>query len=98
VPTKGTGLACEALSGLVVVMVGDVCRVKGSFPGCRYRLEVLSSLVHVHGISHSKMNSYQAVITPWQGHDVIQACSLGIATSGSARMDSLLECSVPGAC
>jgi hypothetical protein len=31
----------------------------------------LSSLVPFRGISHSKMGSYQAVFTPWQGHDVI---------------------------
>jgi hypothetical protein len=31
----------------------------------------LSSMVPVHGISHSKMGSYQVQITPWQGHDVI---------------------------
>jgi hypothetical protein len=51
----------------------------------------------VHGISHSKMGSYQVVIAPWQGHDVILACSPGKATSGGAGMDSLLECSVLGA-
>jgi hypothetical protein len=28
------GLACEASSGLVAVVVGDVCRAKGSLPGC----------------------------------------------------------------
>jgi hypothetical protein len=65
------GLACEAPSGLVAVVVGDVCRGKGSFPGCCYWLEDLSSSVHAHGISHSKMGSYQTVLTPWQGRDVI---------------------------
>jgi hypothetical protein len=59
-----TGLACEAPSGLVVVLVSDVCRGKGSFPGHCYWLEVLSTLVPAHGISHSKMGSYQAVLTP----------------------------------
>jgi hypothetical protein len=39
----GTGLACEVLSGLLTVVVGDVCRGKGSFQGCCYWLEVLSS-------------------------------------------------------
>jgi hypothetical protein len=39
--------------------------------GIIYWLEVLSSLVPAHGISHSKMGSYYAVLTPWQGHDVI---------------------------
>jgi hypothetical protein len=70
-PIEGTGLACEAPSGLVAMMVSDVCRGKGRFSGRCYRLEVLSSLVPVHGISHSKMGSYQAMITPWQGHNVI---------------------------
>jgi hypothetical protein len=42
------------------------------------------------------MGSYQVVLTPWQGHDVIYACSLGIEASGGDGMDSLLECSVPG--
>jgi hypothetical protein len=51
----------------------------------------------VHGILRSKMGSYQVVTAPWQGHDVILAWSLGIATSGGTRMDSLLECSVLGA-
>jgi hypothetical protein len=32
--------------------------------GSHYQLEVLSSLVPIHGISRSKMGSYQAVITP----------------------------------
>jgi hypothetical protein len=68
---RGAGLACEVSSSLVAVVVGDVCRGKGSFSGCCYRLDVLSSLVPVHGILHSKMGSYQAVITPRQGHDVI---------------------------
>jgi hypothetical protein len=27
--------------------------------------------VHIHGISHSKMSSYQMVLTPWYGHDII---------------------------
>jgi hypothetical protein len=81
-----------------MVMVGDVCQGKGSFSGLCYRLEVLSFLVPAHVISHSKMGSYQAVLTPWQGHDVILACSPGIATSGSDGMDSLLKCLVPGAC
>jgi hypothetical protein len=61
----------EASSGLVMVMVCDVCQGKGSFPGRCYPLEVLSSLVPVHRILHSKMGSYQAVITPRQGHDAI---------------------------
>jgi hypothetical protein len=39
-----------APSGLVVVMVGDVCRGKGSFPGRCYWLEVLSTSVPAHGI------------------------------------------------
>jgi hypothetical protein len=54
-----------------MVVVGNVCRGKGSIPGRCYRLEVLSSLIPVHGISDSKMSFYQAVLTPWQGHDVI---------------------------
>jgi hypothetical protein len=53
------------------VMVSDVCQGKGSFLGHCYRLKALSSLVRVLGISHIKMGSYQAVVTPWQGHDVI---------------------------
>jgi hypothetical protein len=52
-------------------MVEDVCRGKGSFLGHCCWLEVLSSLVLAHEISHSKMGSYQVVLTPWQGHDVI---------------------------
>jgi hypothetical protein len=60
----GIGFASEASSGLVVVMVGDVCRGKGCFQGCCYWLEALSSLVPAHGISYSKMGSYQMVFTP----------------------------------
>jgi hypothetical protein len=41
---------------------------------------------------------YQAVLIPWQRHDVIYACSSGIAMSGSDEMDSIFECVVPGAC
>jgi hypothetical protein len=52
------------MSGHVEVVISDVCQGKGSFPGRCYRLEVLSALVPVHGISHSKMGSYQAVINP----------------------------------
>jgi hypothetical protein len=63
-PTEGTRLACEAPSGLVAVVVGDVCRGKGSFSGHCYWQKVLSCLVPAHGISHSKMGSYQAVLTP----------------------------------
>jgi hypothetical protein len=37
-----------------MVMGGGVCREGGSFPGHRYLLEVLSSLVHIHRILHSK--------------------------------------------
>jgi hypothetical protein len=44
-------------------------RGKGSFPGRCCRLEVLTSLVPVYGVSHSKMGFYRAVITSWQGHD-----------------------------
>jgi hypothetical protein len=67
---RGWGLP-EAPSGLVALVVSDVCRGKGSFLGHCYWLEVLSSLVPVHGISHSKMGSYQAAIILRQGHDVI---------------------------
>jgi hypothetical protein len=35
---------------LVVVMVGGVCRGKGSFPRRRYLMEDLSSSVPAHGI------------------------------------------------
>jgi hypothetical protein len=56
-PIEGVGLACEALSGLVSVVVNNVCWGKGSFPRRCYRLEVLSLLVPAHGISHSKMGS-----------------------------------------
>jgi hypothetical protein len=59
------------LSGLIAVVVYDVCRGKGSFSGHCYQLEVLSALIPVNGISCSKMGSYPAVITPWQGHDII---------------------------
>jgi hypothetical protein len=37
---------------------------KGSFLRCCYWLEVLSSSVPAHEISHSKMGSYQVVLTP----------------------------------
>jgi hypothetical protein len=70
-PTEGIGLASEALSGLVIEMVDDVCWGKGIFPGRCCWLEVLSPSVSAHGILHSKMGSYQAVLTPWQGHDAI---------------------------
>jgi hypothetical protein len=63
-PTEGTGLASEAPSSFVTVMVGDVCRGKGSFPGHCYWLKALSSSVPAHGILYSKMGSYQAVLTP----------------------------------
>jgi hypothetical protein len=53
------------------MVVSDVSRGKGSFLGRFYWLEVLSSSIPAHGISHSKMGSYQAMLTPWQGHDVI---------------------------
>jgi hypothetical protein len=95
-PTEGTRLACKATSGLVAVVVSRVCQGKGSFPGHCYWLEVLSSSVPTHGISHSKMGSYKVVLTPLQGHDVISVCSPGIATLGGNGMDSVLECSMPG--
>jgi hypothetical protein len=69
--TEGTGLACEAPSSLVTVVVGDVCQGKRSFPGHCYWLEVFSSSVPVHRILHSKMGCYQAVHTHLQGHDVV---------------------------
>jgi hypothetical protein len=70
-PTEGIGLACEAPSSLITVVVGDVCQGKGSFLGRCYWLEVLSFFIPIHGISHSEMGSYQAVLTPLHGHDVI---------------------------
>jgi hypothetical protein len=45
-------------------MVGDVYQGKGSFLGCCYWLEILSSLVPPHVIPHSKIGSYQAVLSP----------------------------------
>jgi hypothetical protein len=54
-----------------MMVVSDVYRGKGSFPEHCYCLEALSFLVPTHGISYSKMSSYQVVLTPWQGHDVI---------------------------
>jgi hypothetical protein len=53
------------------MIVGGVCRRKGSFPGCRYLMEDLSSLVPVYGILHIVNGFYKAVLIPWQHHDVI---------------------------
>jgi hypothetical protein len=44
------------------------------------------------------MGSYQEVFIPCQDHDVIWACSLGIAAPGGGEMDALLECVVPRVC
>jgi hypothetical protein len=41
---------------------------------------------------------YQAVLIPWQHHDDIWACSLGIAMSGVDGMDSILEYVVSDVC
>jgi hypothetical protein len=39
-------------SGLIVVMVSDVCRGKGSFLGRRYLMEDFSSSIPAYGILH----------------------------------------------
>jgi hypothetical protein len=43
---------CKAPPGLVMVVVGGACQGKGSFPGCRYLMEGLSSLIPIYGILH----------------------------------------------
>jgi hypothetical protein len=50
-PAVGAGPTCKMSSSLVMVMVGDVCQGKGSFPGRPYLVEELSSSV-AYGILH----------------------------------------------
>jgi hypothetical protein len=35
---------------------------------------------------------YQMVLIPWQSHDGIYACSLGLTMLGGDGMDSTIEC------
>jgi ABC-type thiamin/hydroxymethylpyrimidine transport system permease subunit len=39
-------------SGLVALMIGGICRGKGSFLGCHYLMEGLISLVPAYEILH----------------------------------------------
>jgi hypothetical protein len=55
---------CKGPFGFVTVIVGCVCRGKGSFPGCCYLMEDLSSLLPVYGILHIVKGFYQAVLIP----------------------------------
>jgi hypothetical protein len=49
--------SCKTTSGLIMVMVGDVCRGKGSFSGCHYLMEDLFSSVPAYVILHT-VNSF----------------------------------------
>jgi hypothetical protein len=49
---EAVGPTCKMLLNLIVVLVSDVCRQKGSFPGRRYMMEELSSSVTTYGILH----------------------------------------------
>jgi hypothetical protein len=49
---EGVGPTCKTSSSLVVVMIGNVCRGKGSFSGHRYLMEDLSPSVPAYGILH----------------------------------------------
>jgi hypothetical protein len=56
-PAEGTGPTCKTPSDFVMVMVGGVCYGRGNFPGHRYLMEVLFSLVPAYGILH-KVNGF----------------------------------------
>jgi hypothetical protein len=47
-----------------MILGGERLLPQGWFCHSCYRLQILSSLVPIHGISHSKMGSYLAVIPP----------------------------------
>jgi hypothetical protein len=53
-----------------VVFIGG-SQGKGMFPGCHYLMEDLSPLVLVYGILLIVNGFYQAMLIPWQRHDVI---------------------------
>jgi hypothetical protein len=68
---RGHGILVRHHPVFVVVIVGDVCRGKGSFPGCHYLIEDLSSSVPIYGILHIINGFYQVVLILWQRRDVI---------------------------
>jgi hypothetical protein len=69
---------------------------EGKLPGASLLVRDFVLFVHVHGISHSKKSSYQAVLT----HGTVMMLFRHVPRHGdvsSDRMDSLLECLVLGA-
>jgi hypothetical protein len=41
---------------------------------------------------------YHVMLIPWQSHDVIYVCTLGLAVSGGDGIYSKLECVLSDAC
>jgi hypothetical protein len=49
---EGVGTTYKAPPVLVMVVVNGTGQGKGSFPGCHYLVEGLSSLISIYGILH----------------------------------------------